>query len=789
MTRAPTDDPVGGIAGGPGASIHHDSARLHVTGRARFIDDLPEPPDLLHAALVTSPHAHARILGIDGSAALALPGVAAVISAADIPGVNDVAPILSGEPCLAAGTADYAGHVVAAVAADSLALARQAVKRVKVDYEKLTPVLSIEDALAAESYTCAPQILVRGDPDGALAAAPHRLRGRLETGGQDHFYLEGQVAMALPRDDGSMLVLSSTQHPTEVQHGVAHLLGLPFAAVDGRGAAHGRCLRRQGEPGDPYRWRGGAARGAHRPAGQAAGAARRRHDRHRQAPRLPDRLAGRVRRRRPHPRARRPAGDPVRNVADLTPAVLTRAVCHVDNYCFLPDVRISGYPCKTNTVSNTAFRGFGGPQGMIGTEVMIEQIARHTGLSIEAVRAANLYGAAPRDVTPYGQPVEDNILEPLLTKLAADADLAARRADIDVFNRSSPVIRKGLAVFPLKFGISFNMPTLNQGGALVHVYTDGSVHLNHGGTEMGQGLFTKVAQVVADVFQIELDRIQISATSTDKVPNTSATAASAGSDLNGMAAHEAASQIRQRMAEVAAPALGVAADAVRFSRGRVEGGGKSLGFAEVARLAWLARVSLSATGFYRTPKIHWDQASMTGSPFFYFAYGAAASEVAIDCLTGEYRVLRTDIIHDCGRSLNPRIDRGQVEGAFVQGMGWLTTEELWWDAEGRLRTHAPSTYKIPGSRDVPADLRVHLLRDEPNRAPTIFRSKAVGEPPLMLGIAVWLALRDAVASLADHRLTVSLDAPATPERVLAAVDEIKTRAAGQPVKRELAPAK
>ncbi|MBI3516366.1 MAG: molybdopterin-dependent oxidoreductase, partial [Proteobacteria bacterium] len=469
--------------------------------------------------------------------------------------------------------------------------------------------------------------------------------------------------------------------------------------------------------------------------------------------------------------------------------VLTRAVCHVDNAYYLPSARIAGYPCRTNTVSNTAFRGFGGPQGMIMTEVVIEQIARQLHLTVEQVRARNLYSAPPRATTPYGQAVEDNILAPLLERLDKDAALAARRAEIDAFNRTSPVIRKGLATFPVKFGISFNLPTLNQGGALVHVYTDGSVHLNHGGTEMGQGLFVKVAQVVADVLQIDLERIQVSATVTDKVPNTSATAASAGSDLNGMAAHAAATEIRRRMAEVAAREFGVAVEAVRFAANRVHGGTKSMSFAELARLAWFQRVSLSATGFYRTPKIHWDPAAMRGRPFFYYAYGAAASEVAIDTLTGEYKVLRTDIVHDCGRSLNPAIDRGQIEGGFVQGMGWLTAEELWWDAEGRLRTHAPSTYKIPGSRDVPADFRVHILGDAPNREPTIFRSKAVGEPPLMLAISVWLALRDAVASLAEHRLVVSLDAPATPERVLAAADDIRARFAQlTTTPRELTPA-
>ncbi len=784
MTSA--DKPQGGIAGGPGAAVHHDSAALHVSGRARFLDDIPEPPGLLHAAVVLSPHAHARILSIDATVALARPGVAAVIAAADIPGANDVAPIFKDEPCLAAGVVAYAGQAVAAVAADTLAHARAAVAAVAVAYEPLPPVLSIEDALAAESYTSAPQIMRRGDVDAALAAAPHRLSGRLTTGGQDHFYLEGQIAMALPRDDGSMLVYSSTQHPTEVQHGVAHLLGLPLAAVTVE-------VRRMGGA------FGGKESHATHIAGIAALLAARtgrpvklrlpRDDDMKMTGKRHDFLydwqvgfddAGRL--LALDMRLAANAG----NVADLSSAVMARALCHVDNAYYMPTARFAGYPCKTNTVSNTAFRGFGGPQGMIVTEVVLEQIARSLGLSIDDVRARNLYGDPPRATTPYGQPVEDNILQPLLDALARDADLAARRTAIDAFNRTSPVIRKGLATFPVKFGISFNLPTLNQAGALVHVYTDGSVHLNHGGTEMGQGLFIKVAQIVADAFQIDLERIHVSATATDKVPNTSATAASTGSDLNGMAAHLAASEIRRRMAAVAAAEFKIPVDQVRFAANRVQGGARSMSFAELAHQCWWQRVSLSATGFYRTPKIHWDQATNTGRPFFYFAYGAAAAEVAIDTLTGEYRVLRADLIHDVGRSLNPAIDRGQIEGGFVQGMGWLTTEELWWDRDGRLRTHAPSTYKIPGSRDVPADFRVHLLGDSPNREPTIFRSKAVGEPPLMLAISVWLALRDAVASLADHQLSVSLDAPATPERVLAACDDIKARA--QVTVRELTPA-
>ena len=766
-----------GIAGAPGTAQHHDSASLHVTGRAQFIDDIAEPPGLLHCKLVTSPHAHARIIGIDSTAALAVPGVAAVLTADDFPGANDIAPILKGEPCLAADVVDYAGQAVAIVAAETLAAAREAAKHVAVQYQPLAPVLSIEAALAAESYVAPPQIIVRGDADAALAAAPHRLKGWLRTGGQDHFYLEGQIATAMLRDDGGMHVLSSTQHPTEVQHGVSHVLNLPFAAVTVE-------VRRMG----------GAFGGKESQATQIAAmaalvAARTGRPAKLRLARDDDMIVtgkrhdflinwdvgfdgeGRILGLDMRLAAR--AG----NVADLSPAVMTRALCHVDNVYFLPAVRLRGYACKTNTVSNTAFRGFGGPQGMIGTEAMIEQIARHLALPVETVRARNYYGAPPRATTPYGQEVEDNIIPLLSAKLEASAQLAERRAAIDRFNRASPVIRKGLATFAVKFGISFNIPTLNQAGALVHVYTDGSVHLNHGGTEMGQGLFVKVAQVVADVFQIDLGHVRVSATTTDKVPNTSATAASSGSDLNGMAAYNAAIDIRARMATVAAAQFGVPIESVTFSANRVYAGNRSLSFAELAKLAWQQRVSLSATGFYRTPNLSWDAKTMRGRPFYYFAYGIAASEVAIDTLTGEYRVLRTDIVHDCGRSLNPAVDRGQIEGGFVQGMGWLTMEELWWDAEGRLRTHAPSTYKIPGSRDIPADFRVHILEDSPNPEPTIFRSKAVGEPPLMLAISVWLALRDAVASLGDNRFPVALDAPATPERVLAAAADIRRHAA------------
>ncbi len=697
------------------------------------------------------------------------------VSAADIPGKNDIAPIRSDEPALAAGVAEYAGQPVVAIAAATLDHARAAAKLVEIDYEPLPAVLTVEEAVARESFVSPPQVMLRGDVDAVLAAAAHRLAGELRCGGQDHFYLEGQIALAIPGEEGVLQVLSSTQHPTEVQHGVARLLGLPFNAVTVE-------VRRMG----------GAFGGKESQATIIAGIAavlawKAGRPVKLRLPRDDDMLA--TGKRHPFliryevgfdPDGRILALDLVLaanggNVADHTPAVLTRALCHADNCYFLPNIRFRGLPCKTNTVSNTAFRGYGGPQGMLAIETVIERIARHLGLAIETVRRRNFYGIGRNDVTPYGMTVDDNIIERVVDELERAVDLVSWRREVAAFNRQSPVVRKGLATMPIKFGISFNRPSLNQAGALVNVYTDGSVVLNHGGTEMGQGLFVKVAQVVAEAFSIDLDHVRVSATSTAKVPNTSATAASSGSDLNGMAALNACEQIKARMTEVAAEHFAVPADEIVFASNRIYAGNRSLSFPELAALSWEKRVSLSATGFYRTPKIHWDFATNSGRPFYYFVYGAAAAEVAIDTLTGESRVLRAELLQDCGHSLNPAIDLGQIEGAFVQGMGWLTTEELWWDGEGRLRTHGPSTYKIPGSRDVPPVFNARMLADAPNREATIYRSKAIGEPPLMLAISVWLAIRDAVASLDDSRRAPQLDAPATPERVLAAIDELRAR--------------
>lgn len=766
------------ILGAVHTKVRHDSARGHVTGSARYIDDMPQLPGTLEVVLVTSPHAHAKILSVDVDAARAAPGVHGVVSAADIPGHNDVGPVFEGEPVLAEGVADYVGAPVVAIAAETYDLGLAAAALVKIDYEELPAILEIEEALEAESYTYPPQMMIKGDAEAAIAAAAHTVSGELRCGGQDHFYLESNVALAVPRDDGDLDVYSSTQHPSEVQHGVAHTLGVPTNAVTVE-------IRRMGggfggKESQPTIIAAIAALLASR-TGRPAKLRLRRDDDMIVTGKRHDFL---FRYTAGFDEEGRIEGIDILmgmrsgNVADLSPGVLARALCHADNCYYLPNASLRGYPCKTNTVSNTAFRGFGGPQGMIVIEAILEHIARELGRSLDDIRAVNYYGTDDRNETPYQQVVKDNIIVELTDRLRSEIDYDRMSRAVDAFNASHETLKKGLALMPVKFGISFNTPKLNQAGALVHVYTDGSVHLNHGGTEMGQGLFTKVAQVVASTFQIDLDNIKISATRTDKVPNTSATAASSGSDLNGMAALNAAEIIKTRMGDVAAGHFGVDRESVEFRGNRVYAGNESVSFAELAQMTYDERVSLSAAGYYSTPGLHWDARKMIGNPFYYYTYGAAVAEVVIDTLTGESRVLRADILQDVGNSLNPAIDLGQIEGAFVQGQGWLTSEELVWNDKGHLMTHGPSTYKIPGSRDVPPVFNVHILEDAPNRFPTVFRSKAVGEPPLMLAISVWLAIRDAVSRTADHRHFVKLDAPATPEAILNAITDLRDRDEG-----------
>jgi xanthine dehydrogenase large subunit len=756
-----------------GVSTPHDSASKHVSGRAVYIDDMPEPPGLLHAYLALSPHAHARIKSIDLTAVIATPGVAAVMTAKDVPGVNDVGPAFLGDPIFADGLVEYHGQSIFAVAATSISAAREAAALAVVEYEILRPILTIDEALEAQTFVLPTQVMQRGDADAALAKAPLRLSGRIDVGGQEHFYLEGQVAMAIPGEDGDMLVHSSTQHPTEVQHLVARALKLSDHSVV--------CETRR---------MGGGFGGKESQASLiAVAAALLAQKTGRPVKHRLDRdddmiLTG----KRHHARIDYDVGfdkdgciQGIRFIQsigcgyspDLSGAIADRAMFHADNAYYLDHVHITSHRCKTNTVSNTAFRGFGGPQGMVGIEHVVDEIARHLRIDPLTCRKRNFYGKRDRNITPYHMTVEDNVISELVAELERDADYAVRRKDVTAFNSESPWIKRGLALTPVKFGISFTLTHMNQAGALVHVYTDGSVQLNHGGTEMGQGLYLKVAQIVAAEFGIALDRIRITATTTAKVPNTSPTAASSGTDLNGKAAQIAARSIKQRMASVAATTLDVPAAAIVFADGKVGAGDKTLTFGEVAKLAHRSRVQLSSTGYYSTPKIHYDTKTHRGRPFYYFAYGAALSEVEVDTLTGEYRLRRVDILHDAGQSLNPAIDIGQVEGGFVQGMGWLTTEELWWDDKGHLRTHAPSTYKIPACGDIPAAFNVSLFKAGRNKEDVIYRSKAVGEPPLMLGIAVFQALRDAVAACGDGWTVPRLDAPATAERVLMAIETLR----------------
>ncbi|MEX3933031.1 xanthine dehydrogenase molybdopterin binding subunit [Paraburkholderia phymatum] len=763
-----------------GVPLPHESAALHVSGEATYTDDIPELQQTLHAALGLSRHAHARIVSLDLDAVRAAPGVVAVLTADDIPGENNCGPVLHDDPILADRDVLYLGQPVFIVVARNHELARRAAALAKSDdvvrYEPLEAVLTATEAKAKKQYVLPPLHLKRGTPAEKIAGAPHRIAGTYEVGGQEQFYLEGQVAYAVPKEMDGMLVYSSTQHPSEMQHVVAHMLGWPTHNVVCE------CRRMGGGFG------GKESQSALFACAASLAAHRLRRPIKLRADRDDDFMItgkrhdavyeyeagfdddGRILGARVEIALR--AGFS----ADLSGAVATRAVCHFDNAYYLPDVEIVALPCKTNTQSNTAFRGFGGPQGALVMEVMMDGIARELKRDPLEVRRANFYGIGERNVTPYGQTVEDNIIAPLTDDLIESSDYHARREAIAAFNATSPVLKRGIAYTPVKFGISFNVPFLNQAGALVHVYKDGSVLVNHGGTEMGQGLNTKVAQVVANEFGLPLAHVRVTATDTSKVANTSATAASTGSDLNGKAAEAAARTIRERLAALAAKELGGSTEDVTFANGAAHSNGASIPFAQLVGAAYLARVQLWSDGFYATPKVHWDAKTLTGHPFYYFAYGAAVSEVVIDTLTGEWKLVRVDALHDAGQSINPGIDLGQVEGAFIQGMGWLTTEELWWNRDGRLMTHAPSTYKIPAVSDTPAAFNVKLYRNV-NAEPTVFRSKAVGEPPLLLPFSVFLAIRDAVAATApDAAHAPVLRAPATPEAILDAIDALKPAA-------------
>ena len=769
------------IRGAVHAALGHDSAVKHVTGAAPYTDDIPEPAGMLHVYVAMSDKARAQIAPVDLAPVRAAPGVLWAGAADAIPGENNTGPVVHDEPMLAAsetapGTVHFVGQPLFLVAADTLAGARAAARLAIVDYsDEAPPILTVDDAVAEGSFFGTPYRMARGDVDQSLSAAPRRVSGRMEIGGQEQFYLEGQNAMAIPGEDADVHVYSSNQHPSECQLIVAGVLGVPAHSVTVE-------VRRIGGGFGGKETQGNLMAAAAALVAKATGRpAKCRFDRDQDMIVTGKRHELTLEYDVGFDDQGRIEGMRVTHYVrcgwstDLSHAISDRAMFHADNCYYLPAAEITSYRCRTNTVSNTAFRGFGGPQGMLGIERIVDHIAHAVGRDPLTVRRLNFYDPmdrpAGRSTTPFHMEVEDNVIDQIVDELAETSDYAARRAAIADFNTTSPVLKKGIALTPVRFGISFTTTHLNQAGALVHLYQDGSVMLNHGGIEMGQGLFIKVAQVAASTFNIDLDRIKITGTRTDKVPNTSATAASSGSDLNGMAVEAACAEIRARLVRHLCETRNVTEAEIAFLPNRVQVGATEMSFDALAKDAYLARVPLSATGFYATPKISWDRAAGRGRPFYYFAYGAAVTEALVDTLTGENRLLRVDIVHDVGKSLNPAIDLGQIEGGYVQGAGWLTMEELWWDANGRLGTHAPSTYKIPCASDRPDVMNIQLWAKGMNRELTIKRSKAVGEPPLMLGISAHQAISHAIGGCGPDY--PALDAPATPERVLAAITRLR----------------
>lgn len=748
---------------------HHESGRRHSNGEARYVDDIAAPPGTLVALVVPSPAARGRITTLDVSAAAKVAGVHAVLTAQDIPGINDIAPVAHDEPLLATDEVFCVGQSVALVVGDSYAACRAGAKAIDLQIEALPAIVDMRTALAQGSTQGESHVIQRGDVQDALSGAHLRFSGEIETGGQDHFYLETHAALVLPGESGALHIYSSSQHPSEVQAKVAEVLNLSrhdiVVETPRMGGGFG----------------GKETQGAHF-AAMAALAVR--------ATGRPvkvwlNRDQDMMQTGKRHPfYSKYEAGFDAEGYLvgldvqmwadggwsmDLSRAILDRGLFHLDNAYYIPHLHFFGQVLKTNTPSNTAFRGFGGPQGMAVIEEVMNRGAEALGLDPAALRQKNYYGQAPRDRTPYGQPVKDCRLERIHDELMKSADYEARVQAVQAFNAQSPWMKRGLGFQPVKFGISFTHAVLNQAGALVLIYADGSVQVNHGGTEMGQGLHTKMRAIAAHELGVPVEQVRIMHTATDKVPNTSATAASSGSDLNGAAVKKACETLRQRLAEVAADKLDCGAEELRFEDGQVfgpESSERKMSFNEVAEAAYLAQVSLSATGYYRTPDIAYDAKKGRGKPFHYFAYGGAVVEVEINGFTGEHHLRRVDILHDVGNPLVPNIDRGQVEGAFIQGLGWLTCEELVTDPQGHLRTHSPDTYKIPALGEAPWDFRVALLEDAPQHD-VVHGSKAVGEPPFMLALAAVTALRKAVAAYGDA--AVQLGIPCTPEAVLRAV--------------------
>jgi xanthine dehydrogenase large subunit len=770
--------PVSGIQ--QGNDVIHESAHLHVTGSATFTDDMPELAGTLYAALIMSPVAHGELIGdgIDREAILKEHGVVAVYTAKDIPGENNCGPIVHDDPFLAVGKVEFLGQAVAVVVAREMLYAREAAHKAKVLVKELPPILTIDEAMAAQSFVMPPKGITRGNASEAIAKAPRKVKGSTETGQQEQFYMEGQITYAVPREDGQLTLYSSTQHPDGNQREAAAALNLSTNDVEvicrRMGGGFG------GKEGNASIFSQSAALAAFKLQRPVKLRVNRDDDMMITGKRHDFRIDYEV----GYDDEGRILGADITLLSrcgystDYSGPVNDRACLHIDNCYYIPNLKLISHRCKTNTQSATAFRGFGGPQGMFGIETIIEQIANDIGKDPLDVRMLNIYqdpavsGNPATMVTQYGQTIADWVGDKVITQVAAEAKYRERRDSVNAFNKVNKRRKRGLALVPLKFGISFTATMLNQGGALLNIYMDGSVSVNHGGTEMGQGLNTKMAQVCADGLGIDLSYVRVTGTDTQKVPNASATSASSGADINGAAIMNATAQMRARLAPVAANMLGCKDTEVNFANSMAHCGGKSVEWTAVAKQAWLDRVGLSVAGFYMTPEIKYDFATLTGHAFYYYCYGASVSEVEIDTRTGEWWLKAVDIVHDAGKSINPAIDKGQIEGGYVQGMGWLTMEECIWDKKGKFLTHGPSTYKIPVAGDIPEHFKVTLF-DGSNLKPTPFNSKAVGEPPLMLALSTFFALRDAVSASADHQTVVHMSAPATPEKILMSCEKAK----------------
>jgi xanthine dehydrogenase large subunit len=773
--------PVSGLQ--QGTDVIHESAHLHVTGGATFTDDMPELAGTLYAAIIKSPVAHGELIddGIDRDAILKAHGVVAVYTAKDIPGENNCGPIVHDDPFLAVGKVEFLGQAVAVVVARDMLYAREAAHNAKVLVKELKPILTIDEAMAAQSFVMPAKGITRGNASEAIANAPRKVKGSTETGQQEQFYMEGQITYAVPREDGQLTLYCSTQHPDGNQREAASALNLSTNDVEvicrRMGGGFG------GKEGNASIFSQSAALAAFKLQRPVKLRVNRDDDMMITGKRHDFRIDYEV----GYDDEGRILGADITLMSrcgysiDYSGPVNDRACLHIDNCYYIPNLKLISHRCKTNTQSATAFRGFGGPQGMFGIETVIEEIANDIGKDPLNVRLLNIYkdpavsGNPATMVTQYGQTIADWVGDKVIDQVASEAKYRERRDSVNAFNKVNKRRKRGLALVPLKFGISFTATMLNQGGALLNIYMDGSVSCNHGGTEMGQGLNTKMAQVCADGLGIDIKYVRVTGTDTQKVPNASATSASSGADINGAAIMNATAQMRARLAPVAANMLGCKDTDVSFANNMAHGGGKSVAWTAVAKQAWMDRVGLSVTGFYMTPEIKYDFATLTGHAFYYYCYGASVSEVEIDTRTGEYWIKAVDIVHDAGKSINPAIDKGQIEGGYVQGMGWLTMEECIWDKKGKFLTHGPSTYKIPVAGDIPEHFNVTLF-DGSNLKPTPFYSKAVGEPPLMLALSTFFALRDAVSASADHKTVVHMSAPATPEKILMTCEKAKAAA-------------